>query len=90
MERAVVAMQKVLFDILLPATGKHYDFWVPSDMPMQTVTELIARAMQVAEPDFYRATPDAALMYVPTGEIQMPQATVAQIGFIDGDRFVLV
>lgn len=83
-------MSKTLFDILLPATGHHYDFWVPDDMQMQAVTELVAEAMQVAEPSFYRATPDAALMYVPTGEIQHPSVTVAEIGFTDGDRFVLV
>lgn len=83
-------MPKVLFDILLPSTGRHYDFWVPATMQMQTATELIARAMQVAEPDYYEATSDAALMYVPTGEIQDPGATVAQIGFTDGDSFVLV
>lgn len=83
-------MDKTLFDILLPATGRHYDFWVPDDMQMQTATELVAEAMQVAEPDFYHASPDAALMYVQTGEIQNPSATVGEIGFVDGDSFVLV
>lgn len=83
-------MQKVMFDVLLPSTGKHYDFWVPADMQMQRVAQLISRAMQVAEPDYYEATPDGALMYVPTGEIQDPSATVSEIGFTDGDRFVLV
>lgn len=83
-------MSKILFDILLPATGHHYDFWVPDDMQMQVATGLIAEAMQIVNPDFYHATPDAALMYVPTGEIQRPEATVGQVGFTDGDRFVLV
>lgn len=83
-------MAKVMFDVLLPSTGKHYDFWVPESMQMQTVTQLVAEAIQVAEPDYYEATPDAALMYVPTGEIQDPSSTVAEIGFTDGDSFVLV
>lgn len=83
-------MTKILFDVLLPATGKRYDLWVPDDMPMQQVSELVAEAMQVAEPAFYRKTPDAALMYAPTGQIQNPNATPAEIGFTDGDRFVLV
>ena len=83
-------MGKVLFDVLLPATGKHYDFWVPEELSMQAASELVAEAMQVAESAFYRRTPDAALMYVPTGQIQDPSATVAEIGFTDGDRFVLV
>lgn len=83
-------MAKTLFDVLLPATGRHYDFWIPDDMTMQDAAMLVAEAMQVAEPAFYRKTPDAALMYVPTGEIQNPSATVAEIGFTDADRFVLV
>lgn len=83
-------MAKTLFNVLLPATGRHYDFWVPDDMTMRDAAALVAEAMQVAEPAFYRKTPDAALMYAPTGEIQNPSATVAEIGFTDADRFVLV
>ena len=83
-------MAKTLFDVLLPATGRRYDFWVPDELSMQEVSLLVSEAMQVAEPSYYRATPDAALMYEPTGELQEPSSTVAQIGFTDGDRFVLV
>ena len=83
-------MAKLLFDVLLPATGKRYDFWVPDDLPMQEISSLVAAAMQVGEPMYYRATPDAALAYMRTGEIQNPAATPAQIGFTDGERFVLV
>jgi len=83
-------MEKTLINVLLPATGKRYDLWVPNDLPMQQVSELVAEALQVAEPSFYRKTPDAALMYIPTGEIQNPQATVSEIGFTDGDRFALL
>jgi len=83
-------MTKILFDILVPATGRHYDFWVPDDLTMQEASALVSEAVQVAEPAYYRSTPDAALMYVPTGQVQNPHATVAQIGFTDGDCFVLV
>ena len=83
-------MDKILFDVLLPATERRYDLWVPCDLPMQSVSELVASALQIAEPDFYRATPDAALMLLSTGEIQNPSVTPAEAGFSDGDRFVLV
>lgn len=83
-------MNKTLFDVLLPATGKHYDFWIPSDMQMQTAASLVSEAMQVAEPDFYRSSPDAALMMMDTGEIQNPSATPQAIGLTDGVRFVLI
>lgn len=83
-------MAKTLFNVLLPATGKRYDLWVPDDMPMQQVSSLVAEALQVAEPAYYSATPDAALMYAATGEIPDAQATVAELGFTDGTRFVLL
>lgn len=83
-------MEKVMFDVVLPATGRHYDFLVPAELTMGDAAELIARAMQVAEPSYYEAGPDAALMYVPTGEIQDPAAVVSEVGFSDGSRFVLV
>ena len=81
---------KTLFDVLLPATGKHYDFWIPDDMCMQQAAQLVSQAMGVAEPDFYFPSKDAALLFSETGEIQDPRVTVAEIGFIDGDCFVLI
>lgn len=83
-------MNKTLFNVLLPATGRRYDFWIPSDMQMQTATELISQAMQVAEQDFYKASPDAALMMLETGEIQNPSITPEAIGLTNGVRFVLI
>lgn len=82
--------EKVLFDVLLPATGRHYDFWVPRDVPMQTISEMVAHAMQIAEPDFYRASPDAALVLLSTGEMQNPNATPAEAGFSNSSQFVLM
>ena len=83
-------MAKTLFNVLLPATGKRYDLWVPDDMPMQQASSLVAEALQVAEPAYYSATPDATLMHVATGEIPKAQSTVAELGFTDGTRFVLL
>lgn len=81
---------KTLFDVKLPATNRHYDFWVPDDMTMGDVSALICQAMQNIEPDFFANTGESALMYLRTGQIQDPSATVGQIGFINGDQFVLV
>lgn len=81
---------KTLFDVKLPATNKHYDFWVPDNMTMGDVSALVCQAMQNIEPDFFVDTGKSTLMYVRTGQIQDPSVTVGQIGFINGDSFVLV
>ena len=83
-------MEKTLFDVMLPATGEHYDFWIPSNMRMQTAAHLVSQAMQVAEPDFYRSSPNVALMMADTGEIQNPNATPEIIGISNGTTFVLI
>ena len=81
---------KTLFSVLLPATGKTYDFWVSDNMCMVDVNHLVAEAMQTIEPDYYAYSDDSALMYLHTGQLQNPAATVGEIGFTDGDKFMLV
>lgn len=81
---------KTLFSVTLPATGKAYDFWVPNGMCMIDVNRLVAEAMQTIEPDYFIASSDSALMYLRTGQLQNPAATVGEIGFTDGEKFVLV
>ena len=83
-------MDKLLINVKLPLTGARYDFWAPLDLTVQQATDLVARAMEVAEPDFYRASSDAALMYVDTGEVQDPAVPMGALGLEDGARFVLV
>lgn len=83
-------MKKLLIDVRLPATGESHEFWVADDLSVQQVTEYVAEAMQVAEPSFYRKTPDAALMLIETGQIQVPTAIIGSLGIPDGTRFVLV
>lgn len=82
--------EQTLLNIKLPVTGKEYDFWVPDAMPMQEVSELICQAMQNIEPEYFLYTGEQTLMYERTGQIQNPAATVEEIGFTDGDTFVLI
>lgn len=81
---------KTLIAVKLPATGKMYDFWVPDNLCMQDVSSLVCEAMQNIEPNFFLNTGFQTLMYERTGQIQDPSATIGEIGFADGDRFVLV
>ncbi len=46
--------------------------------------------MQNIESDFFLYTGAQTLMYERTGQIQDPGATVGEIGFTDGDAFVVV
>ena len=81
---------ETLFSVTLPATGKSYDFWVPNSMCMIDVNRLVAEAMQAIKPNYFISSNDSALMYLRTGQLQNPAATVGEIGFTDGEKFVLV
>lgn len=81
---------KTLINVKLPATQKTYDFWVPDAMCIYDVAQLIGEGMETIEPDFFEKRESPALMYIHTGQIQNPNATISEIGFSDGDRFVLV
>lgn len=81
---------RTLLCVRLPASGRSYDFWVPDDMCMAEMARLVCQAMELLEPDLFLYTGDQTLMYAPTGQIQQPSATVGQIGFVDGDPFVIV
>ena len=81
---------KTLIAAKLPATGKTYDFWVSDDSYMQEVSQLVCQAMEAIEPEFFRYTGQQTLIYGRTGQIQDPSATVGEIGFVDGDAFIIV
>lgn len=81
---------QTLLCVKLPITDKNYDFWVPDNMCMQEISALVCQAMQNIEPDYFLYTGEQTLMYEKTGEIQNPAATVAEIGFTDGDTFILI
>ena len=83
-------MSKILVNVLLPATGKKYDFWVPEDMPMGEATDYIAEAMQIAEPAFYRKGSEALLMRISTGEIQCKEGPLSDYCPYNGERFALI
>ncbi len=82
--------EKTLIAVKLPATGKTYDFWVSDDLYMQEVSQLICQAMQTIEPEFFRYTGQQTLIYGRTGQIQDASATVGEIGFVNGDVFIIV
>ncbi len=82
--------ERTLLGIRLPATGRTYDFWVPDDMQMQEVVQLVCQAMQRIEPAFFRYDGKQALMHMPTGRILDPHASIVEMGLSDGALFVVV
>lgn len=81
---------KLLVSVMLPATRKTYDFWVPSDMSIRDAGQLIASILETRERDRFSATPGNALMSGETGNLIDPRCTVGEAGLVNGSRLVLV
>lgn len=92
---------KVLLDVLLPATQKTYEFRIPFDLTVDQASQLMARILATREPVRYEADGNADLMLrgvagtnVSSGEMLNPNETfralVEQGVLVDGAPVVLV
>lgn len=90
---------KVLLDVLLPATGRRYEFRIPFDSTVDEASQLMARILSTREPARYEADGNADLMLCPlpgaagAGEELNPNETfralVEQGVLVDGSRVAL-
>lgn len=89
---------KVLLEVLLPATGSVYEFRVPYDLTVETAARLMARVLASREPAQYEASDEVDLMLRASagaheGEELNPNETiralVAQGMLVDGTPVAL-
>lgn len=81
---------KTLLNVMLPATKKTYDFWIPSDMTLHDASMLITGALESREKNFFTASEHNTLMAQDTGDLLDHNQTIESLGLIDGSRLVLV
>lgn len=88
---------KVLLNVLLPATGRSYEFRVPFDLTVDEASQLMARILASQESERYAADGTADLMVVgnvpAAGEQLNPNETfralVEQGALVDGSAVAL-
>lgn len=80
---------KILVNVLLPATGKTYDLWVPSDMTIHDAASLITTILESREQDRFRATKENALFSGETGDLIDPCCTIGEAGLVCGSRLAI-
>lgn len=80
---------KILVNVLLPATGKTYDLWVPGDMTIHDAAPLITAILESREQGRFIATPENTLFSGETGEMIDPCLTVGQAGLVCGSRLAI-
>lgn len=81
---------KILLNVMLPATQIVYDFWVPVDMTIHDATQLIGGLLESREGDRFSVSETTALMARETGDLLDHNQTLKALGFVDGMQLVLV
>jgi DNA-directed RNA polymerase beta subunit len=81
---------KLLFNVLLPATGKSYDLWVPKELTVYEATQLISRLLSEAESRFFQVSGTNALYLRRTGEELRGDVYVGAMKFSNGTKLILV
>lgn len=82
--------EKILVNVMLPATRKSYDLWVPPTISVHDACDMIASILESRESDRFAATSSCALMMKDTGDLLDPNRLVGNVGLVNGTCLVLV
>lgn len=83
-------MGKILLNVLLPATQRTYDVWVPATMTVHDASGFVAGILESRESDRFSATPGNVFMDGETGDLLDPRCVMGETGLVNGSRIVLV
>lgn len=81
---------KALVEIYLPAAGKRYDVYIPLDIMMSDVVQLVAALLADLSDGRYKATSDAVLCNTDEKYIYSMNSEPAEQGIENGTRLTLI
>ncbi|CDX04960.1 Hypothetical protein DPCES_5074 [Desulfitobacterium hafniense] len=83
-------MKKYLVDVYLPASGKHYDVFLPTGKQIGEATKLLVGIAQSLSGGSYKGTADAMLLNADNGEPLNRNDTVHDAGIRNSSRLILI
>ena len=83
-------MKKYLVDIYLPASGRHYDAYLPTGKQIGEATQLLVSIAESLSGGSYKGTPDAVLLDANNGEPFNRSDTVYDAGIRNSSRLILI
>lgn len=81
---------KVLVEILVPAAGRSFDVWIPLESRMGEVTQMVIQALSELTAGEYKASVDAVLCDVLSGNMYDVNTEIAELGIKNGSRLMLI
>jgi hypothetical protein len=83
-------VNKVLFDILLPATGRTYEIWIPKELTVFEATQLASRLLAEQESRFFIPNRETALFDRFSGDELDINERIGRLGYVNGAHLILV
>ena len=83
-------MNKYLVDVYLPASGEHYDTYIPAGKLIGEATSLLVSIVESLSDGNYKATSDTVLINAVNGEIFNRNITVYDAGIRNASKLILI
>lgn len=83
-------MKKYLVDVYLPASGEHYDAYLPAGKLIGEATALLISIVESLTNGDYKGTADTVLLNAVNGKIYNPNATVFDAGIRNSSKLILI
>lgn len=83
-------MKKYLVDVYLPASGKHYDVYLPAGKQIGEATQLLIRLAESLSSGSFKGTADTVLVNADNGQPFNRSHTVYDAGIRNASRLILV
>lgn len=83
-------MKKYLVDVYLPASGKHYDVYLPAGKQIGEATQLLISIAESLSAGSFKGTPDTVLLNAGDGQPFNRTDTVYDAGIRNSTQLILV
>lgn len=80
----------ILVEILIPASGRTYDTWLPADRPLGELLPLVKQVFEELSEGLFAPTEDTALYDLDSGRILETDDTPERLGLENGSRLYLI
>lgn len=83
-------MKKILTEVYVPAIGRIFDIFIPSDQPMYLTLDLIKRAVSEISEGLFLPDENTAICYRENGSIMNINKTAYELGVRNGSKLMLI
>ncbi len=83
-------MKKYLVDVYLPASGDHFDAFLPVNKSIGEVISLLAETVVPLTGNSYERTADTVLINAASGEVYDFNTTVLDSGIKNASKLILI